>query len=111
MALIKQSEGGLVLCGLLDKIRSRPTIFRPVFVQDETFVQDFLDELKVTYSERQQEKMAETTTFKNFCDLIEHLDHGGYKIIKYQKEYMYRWQFMQSTHLLLYLLLIKVIDL
>jgi hypothetical protein len=78
--MIKQLEEGLMLCGLLDKVRARPALFRPVFVGDDTFTvtpDDFLDGLVVTYSDKQQEKMLESTTFKHFCDLIDYLSHNG----------------------------------
>lgn len=78
--MIKQLEEGLMLCGLLNKVRSRPSLFRPVFVEDDTFTvtaEDFLDGLIVVYSQRQLEKTKETTTYKHFCDYIDNLDHNG----------------------------------
>ena len=80
LGMIKQLEEGLMLCGLLDEVRARPALFRPVFVEDDTFTvtpDDFLDGLVVIHSDLQQEKMAETTTFKHFCDFIDHLSHNG----------------------------------
>ena len=46
LGMIKQLEKGLMLCGFLSKIRSRPDLFRSVFVEDGTFTvtaEDFLD--------------------------------------------------------------------
>ena len=80
LGMIKQLEEGLMLCGLLNKVRSRPNLFCSVFVEDGTFTvtaEDFLDGLVVIYSERQLEKMKETNTFKHFCDFIDNLSHGG----------------------------------
>ena len=89
--MIKQLEEGLMLCGILDEIRARPVLFRAVFVESETFTvtpDDFLEDLVVQYSDQQQEKMAETTAFKNFCDLVEHLGHNG-KIFSNQISFCY----------------------
>ena len=78
--MIKQLEEGLTLCGLLEKVRSKPSLFCPVFVEDNTFTvtaEDFLDGLIVVFSERQLENMKETTTYKHFCDYIDNLAHNG----------------------------------
>ena len=80
LGMIKQLEEGLMLCGLLNKVITTPSLFRSVFVEDGTFTvtaEDFLDGLVVIYSERQLEKMKETSTFKHFCDFIDNLSHGG----------------------------------
>ena len=82
--MINQLKEGLVVCGLLEAIQKDPELFRPVFVHSDLFTvtsEEFLDELQVIYSEKQVEKMAEETTFKHFCDLVEHL----YPIGKYIK--------------------------
>ena len=76
LAMIKQLEEGLVLCGVLDQIRSHPVLFKPVFVEDATYVvtsDKLLDSLVVEYSEKQLERKAETTTFKHFSDFVDEL--------------------------------------
>ena len=78
--MIKKLEEGLMLCGLLNKVRTRPNLFQSVFVDDGTFTvtaEDFLDGLVVIFSDRQLEKMKETNIFKHFCDFIDNLSHGG----------------------------------
>jgi hypothetical protein len=82
--MINQLKEGLVVCGLLEAIQKDPELFKPLFVHSDLFTvtsEEFLEELQVVYSERQVEKMAEETTFKHFCDLVEHLYHIG-KYIK-----------------------------
>lgn len=78
--MINQVKEGLAVYGVLDAIQNEPELFKPVFVPGEMFIvtsEEFLDELTVTYSEKQQEKIAEENTFKHFCDFVEHLYHVG----------------------------------
>ena len=78
--MIKQLEEGLSVCKLLDAIRAKPSLFRAVFVSGCIFDQDadeFLDGLKVTYSNNQQERMVETTVYKHFCDFVLFLHNDG----------------------------------
>ena len=74
--MVRQLEEGLVLCGLLERIRNCSSVFKPLFVEDDTFVitpDKLLDNFNVHFSERQHEKMKESTTYKHFCDFIEEL--------------------------------------
>ena len=78
--MLNQLKEGLSVYGLLDVVKVEPDLFKPVFVPREMFTvtsNEFLDELIVTYSEKQEEKHAEETTFKHFCGFVEHLHHVG----------------------------------
>ena len=79
--MIKQLEERISVCNLLDTIRARPALFRPVFMSGTCiFDQDadeFLDGLKVTFSENQQERMVEATVYKHFCDFVLFLHNDG----------------------------------
>lgn len=80
LAMIKQMEEGLALCNLLEAVKSHPAIFKPVFVEDDTFAvtpEKLLDGFQVVYSERQLEKKSETVTYKHFCDFVEELGYVG----------------------------------
>ena len=97
LGMINQLKEGLVVCGLLEAIQKDPELFKPVFVHSDLFTvtsEEFLEELQVIYSEKQVEKMAEETTFKHFCDLVEHLYHIG----KYIKNNIGNMQFTVSFH-------------
>ncbi len=72
--MIKQLEG-LMLCSLWMKFEQ--SLFRAVFETFTVTPDDFLEDLVVKYSDRQQEKMAETTVFQHFCDLVKHPGHNG----------------------------------
>ena len=80
LGMIKQLEEGLSVCKLLDAIRARPALFRSVFVSGCIFDQDadeFLDGLKVTFSEHQKERIVEATVYKHFCDFVLFLHNDG----------------------------------
>ena len=80
LGMIKQLEEGLSVCKLLDAIRARPALFRAVFVSGCIFdldADEFLDGLKVAFSENQQERIIETTVYKHFCDFVLFLHNNG----------------------------------
>ncbi len=85
LSILSQLEEGLRMYGFLQEVRNDPDLFQPLFVADASSMFDvspneFLDDVIVTYSERQVEKHAEEDTFKDFCDIVEFLYHAGKNI-------------------------------
>lgn len=80
IAMLKEIEEGLQLCGLLSEIRKHPSVFEPAFTASSCFdmtVDDFLQRLVVHFSKEQLLKSKEEDILKYFSDFVQALYYEG----------------------------------
>ena len=78
--MLKELEESLNAFGFLDEARRQSKLFEPLFVSSDRFcinLDDFLDDLKIEYSQFQAMKEKEEDTFKYFSDSLLDISYNG----------------------------------
>lgn len=81
---IIQFQDGLSCCGILQALRKKPDLWKPIFTESDLFqmsTNSFIENLLPEFSESEVLKTKEVDAFKLFNDFIEDLEeHGEFMI-------------------------------